>query len=855
MTGKNPKHNPDGVNAKDDAVQPDRHSTPATPKVPTIMETSRSTRGFKSTPILKNIHGRSSTKVAIPRQSTGYTPRYNRRVPRACESCRQRKTKCSGDTPVCRQCRELRVSCQYPVGWRDKMKQELDRLSAEVQEYENFLEELRSSAESRTAEWVTELMDKYGLKGDNRENNKFLMPTPQNEMEPDEPSPLSSIGSLEAIDRLDEDPNRSEDTRTTGVLGKSSEITWMQRVQREAEQRAQGNSGTLESNTADDEEKEAFSLHALNYHLDDLDISVPEPVQLYAMPSRQLADQLLNDYFQKTHPFFPILSKQLFRGQYHAFLDSASRPGDKWLAVLNIIFAIGAKHAHLINAAWRGDDNDHLVYLTRARLLSMNSEVLFSHPDLQQVQVEGLIAFYLLASDQINRAWRISALAVRSAITLGINLKITSPKTPSITKEARYRVWWCLYSFEHMLGIMTGRSIYSLDGGYATPLPLPFEEEQLQENPAAAEVLNNPTLRDALVGNVMASSWIRPTGDKDDLHKTRLRDQTWLKNLPVNFGLCYLYYSDLTVVTQEILNKVYTTTAVLLPWSEIESRLDDLRFRIDLWKSSLPASLDFTQEEADDSPDHLRCKLFLAFHYYSARITLGRPCLCRRDARQHNAPQTFSHTMALIALESANGMLDLIPDKPDVVQLYQVCPWWCVLRYLMQSATVFLLELSFGCVHNPKEEHKYVSLTKKSIRWFYAMSEHSIGSRRAWQICDSSFRNLAGGMKYNTDDLPGHPDPERTTAEPAPSFPPESSHNVPSGDFFTLPTEDLHLFGSHPIPDGDTFPSSFNFTTPDLMSSLHGHTDMTDDSYFPYDPLSGEFIRSFFPSSEEETKN
>jgi hypothetical protein len=44
-----------------------------------------------------------------------------------------------------------------------------------------------------------------------------------------------------------------------------------------------------------------------------------------------------------------------------------------------------------------------LVYMTRARLLSLNSEVLFSHPDLQQVQVESLIAFYLLASDQINR--------------------------------------------------------------------------------------------------------------------------------------------------------------------------------------------------------------------------------------------------------------------------------------------------------------------------------------------------------------------------------------------------------------------------------------------------------------------
>lgn len=62
-------------------------------------------------------------KVAIPRQPTTSTPRYSRRVPRACESCRQRKTKCSGDTPICRQCKELRISCSYPVSWRERTNQ------------------------------------------------------------------------------------------------------------------------------------------------------------------------------------------------------------------------------------------------------------------------------------------------------------------------------------------------------------------------------------------------------------------------------------------------------------------------------------------------------------------------------------------------------------------------------------------------------------------------------------------------------------------------------------------------------------------------------------------------------------
>lgn len=64
----------------------------------------------------------ANAKVAIPRSRAGASLRYSRRVAKACESCRQRKTKCSGDTPVCRQCRELRVKCQYPDGMREKTK-------------------------------------------------------------------------------------------------------------------------------------------------------------------------------------------------------------------------------------------------------------------------------------------------------------------------------------------------------------------------------------------------------------------------------------------------------------------------------------------------------------------------------------------------------------------------------------------------------------------------------------------------------------------------------------------------------------------------------------------------------------
>lgn len=440
-------------------------------------------------------------------------------------------------------------------------------------------------------------------------------------------------------------------------------------------------------------------------------------------------------------------------------------------------------------------------------------------------------------------------------------MKSSSPTTPNIAKEARYRVWWCLYTFEHLLGIMTGRATCILDGICTTPLPIPFEEEEMNQ-PPAAELLNSSVARDERINRAMASSCVRqiplnPTGGKEATHANRARDNSWVKGVPVNAGLCHLYYCDLAVVVQEIVNKVYTVDCVMVPWAHIENRMGELRARIDVWFHSLPASLDFTKKE-DEGPERLRYKLALAFHYYSARITLGRPCLCRRDAQKKSPAEvsTFSHQMAEVTLESAKLMLDLIPDEPNALQLYEISPWWCILHYLMQAATVLLLELSFGCVHMPEEEKTFIALAKKATHWLYGMSEHSIASRRAWQLCDVSLRRLADGMKFDISDMPVSNYQPAPTSTFSNTHPQQATQTIaPASTGLWSPTiDELDLNSAlHHTLGVDMFNSPPAFTTlstSDPMLSLsEGPT--VDDMYFPYDPISGEFIRSFFPHANE----
>jgi hypothetical protein len=71
-----------------------------------------------------------SAKVAIPRLKRAIDASGDsaarvggrHRVNHACEPCRHRKTKCSGERPTCRHCQDFKIACYYADGKRDRVK-------------------------------------------------------------------------------------------------------------------------------------------------------------------------------------------------------------------------------------------------------------------------------------------------------------------------------------------------------------------------------------------------------------------------------------------------------------------------------------------------------------------------------------------------------------------------------------------------------------------------------------------------------------------------------------------------------------------------------------------------------------
>lgn len=233
-------------------------------------------------------------------------------------------------------------------------------------------------------------------------------------MEADGESQVSAgVGSTGSLDRINEDFNRSTKARETGFMGKISEVTWLHRLQNKLDsQSPPAASGPETDGLVPSQRVSSRALQLTmddgvadsTYHCDDYSVIAPDQVEMFELPPRPVAEFLLHTYIESVHPTFPMIGKLNFLNQVQNFFnDEQSTPGRSWLAILNLTFAIAAKYSHLVQADLRGDERDHLIYFTRARLLVMDSESILALPDLQRVQLTGLMSFYLMSVNQINR--------------------------------------------------------------------------------------------------------------------------------------------------------------------------------------------------------------------------------------------------------------------------------------------------------------------------------------------------------------------------------------------------------------------------------------------------------------------
>ncbi|PYH79305.1 fungal-specific transcription factor [Aspergillus uvarum CBS 121591] len=754
-------------------------------------------------------------KMAIPRLAEGkeavHSARSHRRhVSRACESCRQRKTKCTGDKSGCRNCRDAGMICCYTDGKREKSKRQMASLETKIRTYQNVLQKL--SIRLRVPE--DQLMA-YALAASSVSEAA---------------TPFFS-GFENNLDRIEEDLNRDEASQATGFVGQSSEISWLQTLARELE---------------------------LGYdhgYFNAMEIPLFDNVDPYSYPTKDVATKLYKTYLDWVHPSFPVIGTAPFGAQFQAFFTNSSlrpvsiRPGNRWLAILNLIFALATKYAHLSETEWQMDKDAHLVYFLKAKALGLDHQLL-TFPDLQQLQVEGLTALYMLTLGHVNRAWAFCGSAIRGALGLGLHLRHLGDSTSDTSREIRCRVWWSLYTLDLRLSVMTGRPSFIPDSLCTTPLPLPFDEQ----NFGREEVMRQ--LRRSIDGSPLATEMLSTSQSEINAMSTVVERVDSEENRYSPCGsLYFVHLVQLTMIAKESLAKIYTPSTVQSPWQSVEFAIRSLTLNLDTWLSNLPNEYDFTRTQSSQvSQETSNQRLSLALLFYSTRISITRPCLRRVESfSQGGKMQMFGQKVAEDCVESACHMLRLFPEDLKAATLYTASPWWCLLHYLMQATAVLALELAFQAQHVPDKAPMVSKALDKAYEWLSLMSRTQKTPERARRLCDRLLRQLKQREDIKVSESPSV---QLTSLEspadtPPPSHPIRTRESSADSDSSPLGTK-LDYQQSPALLTGN-----MNYTSSRLLEAAGDLPILSEstlelpsnyDEFFPYDTNTGQLTGSFFPT-------
>ncbi|KAK7177687.1 hypothetical protein PSPO01_16265 [Paraphaeosphaeria sporulosa] len=568
----------------------------------------------------------------------------------------------------------------------------------------------------------------------------------------------AETGSNGDTDIVDEDLLRNEG-RATGFVGNGSELQWIRRLQRQLDYPegalpAEGPYGPPGDNseaalqrmkalqTRKELQERDFNAplptSTSSFYLDDDDVDVDYAVDPYELPSLDTAQRLVDSYLNTVQDSFPILPRSSFADNFRGYYQSVGQglplaAPNKWLAILNLVFAIGAKYSHLTEADWRADDRDHLIYQSRAHILGLHGSPLLSKPDLMQVQFTSLLAFYLLVVGRVNRAWIIVGMALRYAQALGLHLRNEDRTFSTAQKETLMHMWWGTCCLEGIISVIIGRPSLLVEDYCSVPLPLSLTTEQLADS----------TLADQSHEGYRVTDLHRPSSQAGLAISEPSNAEAYLKSTV-----------QIVLIAQRAMAQLYSAKVVTRSWKQVQQTISALCNELEAWSASLPYGLDFTRPNAN--ADFRRERLILNMQYIECKLLITRPCLCRLDSRitnQTKASDNFNKKTALVCVKAAKALTDLLPDLVDSVVLYQTGPWWALVHSLMQALTVLLLEMSYGAVHLREDSNEVLLSAKKLIRCLRTMKGSDPMAERAYTLAFGILQKLAPRIKADISDL------------------------------------------------------------------------------------------------------
>ena len=214
------------------------------------------------------------------------------------------------------------------------------------------------------------------------------------------PSQVGSPGHMQELPHI---TNLDHGEGLAGYVGKLSEASWMQRCR----EHLLGNAPLLQPDVnANWFDSHVLQTMDLKYFMDDQELlsTGEETILPYQLPPLKLGLLLTEAYFHCLQGAFRFVEREEFVADFISeSMRTTEWPNRHFLALANIVWAVGAKWLELTQLDRHDVLEGHSVYYARARALGLDHRIHLDHPNLQLVQGTGLLGFYLMVNGSMQR--------------------------------------------------------------------------------------------------------------------------------------------------------------------------------------------------------------------------------------------------------------------------------------------------------------------------------------------------------------------------------------------------------------------------------------------------------------------
>ncbi|KAF3400563.1 hypothetical protein DPV78_005001 [Talaromyces pinophilus] len=399
-----------------------------------------------------------------------------RKITRACDSCKVKKTRCSGTLP-CHRCIKLSRTCEYnAIYTRGTPPTPLPGSVHGQDAVRRSTPSIRSSIHKEHVSPRSTLATSSPATSQLRRNSQSLAVL----------SPRSSSPEPEATDL------------EGNYLGPSSGISFLSRSWRRLKQDNISTTPRLPENEPSNTPVLLFG---------DRPFSDKANWSTLELPPKERAIRLLDTYFD----FSIVTYRFLHRGNVMALLDTIyennilpSNPPPSQSAakvgVIYMIFAVGmlGEERRIGNDEIHPESESERWYAAARHMMSIET----GPPALETIQVRLGICLFLLSSSRANQCWYMFGTTMQLVTALGLHRRRLSKTSHGgssyIEGELRKRIFWSAYTLDKYLSVMFGRPRLLDDEDIDQDFPDEVNDEDMyMEKP--------PRIQDAMDGMMIAS--------------------------------------------------------------------------------------------------------------------------------------------------------------------------------------------------------------------------------------------------------------------------------------------------------------------------------------------------------------